>query len=90
MWDLWWTKWHWDRFFSKFFNFLLPISFHQGSILIYIILGINNRLTGGHSSEIVSPPLTRTKTTIPVISLLTSIQHRKHPVGHKTKADFTN
>jgi hypothetical protein len=38
MWDLWWTKWHWDRFFSEFFNFFLPISFHQGSILIYIIL----------------------------------------------------
>jgi hypothetical protein len=20
MWDLWWTKWHWDRFFSKFLS----------------------------------------------------------------------
>jgi hypothetical protein len=20
MWDLWWTKWHWDRFFSEFFG----------------------------------------------------------------------
>jgi hypothetical protein len=21
MWDLWWTKWHWGRFFSEFFGF---------------------------------------------------------------------
>jgi hypothetical protein len=21
MWDLWWTKWHWGRFFSEFFDF---------------------------------------------------------------------
>jgi hypothetical protein len=24
-WDLWWTKWHWDRFFSKFFGFPINI-----------------------------------------------------------------
>jgi hypothetical protein len=29
MWDLWWTKWHWDRFFSEYFDFLLSISFHR-------------------------------------------------------------
>jgi hypothetical protein len=29
-WDLWWTKWHWDRFFSEFFDFPLSISFHRG------------------------------------------------------------
>jgi hypothetical protein len=23
MWDLWWTKWYWDRFFSEFFGLLL-------------------------------------------------------------------
>jgi hypothetical protein len=32
MWDLWWTKWHWDRFISEYFSFPLPISFHQCSI----------------------------------------------------------
>jgi hypothetical protein len=32
MWDLWWTKWHWDRFFSEYFSFSLSISFHQCSI----------------------------------------------------------
>jgi hypothetical protein len=31
MWDLWWIKWHWDRFFSEFFCFLLSISFHRRS-----------------------------------------------------------
>jgi hypothetical protein len=24
-WDLWWTKWHWDRFFSEFFGFPVTI-----------------------------------------------------------------
>jgi hypothetical protein len=33
MWDLWWTKWHWDRFFPEYFGFLLSISFHQYSII---------------------------------------------------------
>ena len=32
MWDLWWTKWHWDRFFSEYFGFPLSISFHRCSI----------------------------------------------------------
>jgi hypothetical protein len=31
MWDLWWTKLHWDRFFSPFFGFPLSISFHRCS-----------------------------------------------------------
>jgi hypothetical protein len=21
MWDLWWKKWHWDRFFPEYFGF---------------------------------------------------------------------
>jgi hypothetical protein len=32
MWNLWWTKWHWDRFFSEYFGFPLSISFYQCSI----------------------------------------------------------
>jgi hypothetical protein len=31
MWDLWWTKWHWDRVFSEFFCFPLSISFQRRS-----------------------------------------------------------
>jgi hypothetical protein len=23
MWDLWWTKWHWNRFFPEYFVFPL-------------------------------------------------------------------
>jgi hypothetical protein len=25
MWDFWWAKWHWDRFFSEYFGFILLI-----------------------------------------------------------------
>jgi hypothetical protein len=32
MWDLWWTKWHWDKFFYEYFGFRLSVSFHQCSI----------------------------------------------------------
>jgi hypothetical protein len=32
MWDLWWTKWHWDRFFPEYFGFLLSVSFLWCSI----------------------------------------------------------
>jgi hypothetical protein len=32
LWDLWWTKWHWDRFFPDYFGFPLSISFHRCSI----------------------------------------------------------
>jgi hypothetical protein len=32
MWDLWWKKWHWDRYFSEYFGFPLPISLHLCSI----------------------------------------------------------
>jgi hypothetical protein len=32
MWDLWWRKWHWDRFFPEYFGFPLSVSFHRCSI----------------------------------------------------------
>jgi hypothetical protein len=32
MWDLWWTKWHWDRVFPEYFGFPLSVSFHRCSI----------------------------------------------------------
>jgi hypothetical protein len=39
VWDLWWTKWHWDRFFSEYFGFALSVSFHKCSTLfIYMLL----------------------------------------------------
>jgi hypothetical protein len=38
VWDLWWTKWHWDRF-SKSFGFHLSISFRQSYIFTHISCG---------------------------------------------------
>jgi hypothetical protein len=32
MWNLWWTKWHWDRVFTEYFGFSLSVSFHRCSI----------------------------------------------------------
>jgi hypothetical protein len=31
VWDLWWTKWRWDRFLSVFFGFPLSIPFRRRS-----------------------------------------------------------
>jgi hypothetical protein len=31
MWNFWWMKWHWDRFFSEFFGFPLSMSFQRRS-----------------------------------------------------------
>jgi hypothetical protein len=39
MWDLWWTKWHWDRFFSESFGFPLSVSFHRCSIFTHVSSG---------------------------------------------------
>jgi hypothetical protein len=35
IWDLCWTKWHWDRFSLEFFGFHPLISFNRGFILTY-------------------------------------------------------
>jgi hypothetical protein len=59
MWDLWWTKWHWDRFFPEFFG--LPRQFHstcapllgkgQKIIIIFIfITGFHNKPHGCSAS----------------------------------------
>ena len=38
MWGLWSTKWHWDRFFSEYYGFPLPVPFHQGCTVIIIYM----------------------------------------------------
>jgi hypothetical protein len=45
MWNLWWTKWHWDRFFSELFGF--PLSVYHSTIALqtHIIWGMRNMLT---------------------------------------------
>ena len=34
MWDLWWAKWHWDTFLSKYFRFPTAVSFYQCPIIM--------------------------------------------------------
>jgi hypothetical protein len=40
MWDLWWTKWHWDRFFSELSVF--PCQFHSTGAPLLVKLGKKN------------------------------------------------
>jgi len=35
VWDMWWTEWHWTRFFSECFDFSLSVLFYQWSIPIH-------------------------------------------------------
>jgi hypothetical protein len=72
MWDLWWTKWHWDRFFPEYFGFPLSISFHRCSItrknekkkLIVFITGLHNKPQGcGASVASAAGPFTTKKNT---------------------------
>jgi hypothetical protein len=48
MWDLWWTKWHWDRNFPEYFGF--PVSFipllGKTKKLIIFITGLHNKPQG--------------------------------------------
>jgi hypothetical protein len=37
MWGLWWTKWHWDMFFSKLSVF--PCQFHSTGAPLLVKLG---------------------------------------------------
>jgi hypothetical protein len=50
MWDLWRSKWQWDRF-SPNSSVFLSISFHSGSPYLYIIWEMNIRPVGNRSSE---------------------------------------
>jgi hypothetical protein len=40
MWDLWWTKYHWDMFFCEFFGFPLSIYLSAVALQTPIIWGI--------------------------------------------------
>ena len=35
MWDLWWTKWHWARFFPEYFGFFLSVTLEHCSIHLF-------------------------------------------------------
>jgi hypothetical protein len=45
MWDLWWTKWKWDRFFSEFLGFPLSICNSTVVLQTHNIWGKRNMLT---------------------------------------------
>jgi hypothetical protein len=48
MWDLWWTKWHWERFSSKFFGISMSISFDRGSPYLYICDLVQEKTNAHH------------------------------------------
>jgi hypothetical protein len=57
MWDLWWTKWHSDRFFSESYCFLLSISSYHCSYSLMYHLGDEQwaRYRPQFHTDIVSP-----------------------------------
>jgi hypothetical protein len=72
MWDLWWKKWHWDRFFPEFFGFAQSVSFHRCSItrkwtkkkiIIFIFITGSHNKPQGCSASVASAagPLTTKK-----------------------------
>jgi hypothetical protein len=52
--DLWWTKCHWNRFFSEFFGFPVTIISPWLSMFIYH-WGMKNKPTDDCNSETISP-----------------------------------
>jgi hypothetical protein len=72
MWDLWWTKGHWDRFLPEYFGF--PCQFHstgapllgkgQKIIIIIFITGLHNKPQGcGASVASAAGPFTTKRKT---------------------------
>ena len=43
MWDLWWIRWQWDRFFSEYFGCPLSVPFHLCSALLFIYMLLLNQ-----------------------------------------------
>jgi hypothetical protein len=54
MWDLWWTKWHWDRFFPRVLRFspnnFIPLVLHtwknEKKKLIIFVTWLHNKPYG--------------------------------------------
>jgi hypothetical protein len=69
MWDLWWTKWHWDGFFPS--TSVFPCQFHSAGALlrekkekklIISITGLHNKSQGcGASVASAAGPFTTKK-----------------------------
>jgi hypothetical protein len=43
MWDLWWTKWHWDRFFSEYNSIGATLKWKSRKKLIIFLTGLHNK-----------------------------------------------
>jgi len=52
MWDIWWTKWHSDRLFSKHFDLPQSVSLHHCSIPIFFLILL---LSEGQAGEAKGP-----------------------------------
>ena len=46
MWDLWWTKWYWDRLFSEYIGFPQSESFYHWATPIFICMLLLRGQTG--------------------------------------------
>jgi phosphomannomutase len=69
--DLWWTKWHWDRFLPEYFGFLLVsfippvLHYTKKRKRIIIITGSHNKPQGcGASVASAAGPFTTKGTTL--------------------------
>jgi hypothetical protein len=66
MWDLWWTKWHWDRFLSPSTT-VFPCRFHSTGAPLHgktkkLITGLHNKPQGcGASLASTAGPFTKKK-----------------------------
>jgi hypothetical protein len=51
MWDLWYTNWHWHRFFSLYLGFPLSVQFHQYFIHFHLITdALQHSISNKHAS----------------------------------------
>jgi hypothetical protein len=51
MWDLWWTKWHWEGFCSECFVFPRSVPSHQCPILIFTYKLLSSQVQTGKAWE---------------------------------------
>jgi hypothetical protein len=66
MWDMWWTKWHWDRLFSEFFCFSLPVFSTMDIHTHNISSGVKNMPFFGSSSKtLIHHIYLNSSTTVP-------------------------
>jgi hypothetical protein len=84
MWDLWWTKWHWERFFSpstsvfprQFYSTGAPLHGKTKKLIIFIT-GLHNKPEGcGASVASAAGPFTTT-TKNHVIKFSTSLTYAR-------------